>query len=358
MRILFVTRKFPPSTGGMETLSTAIWQALSGAVPDSTLVAYGGPNAGLPRWLPGALGRVRGELTAGVDHLVVGDALLTALLQPVLASLSARRRPRVTSLVMGLDLTWARPGYRPVVRRALARSDAIVAISAATAQTARHLGLPAERVHVLPLGIDIAAVPVTDRRIARVALQQAYAPGGRLLATVGRLVERKGVAWFVRTVLPSLGSDVHYLVAGAGPQESVIRAAAAAAGVSERVHLLGLIDEPLRDRLLAGADAFVQPNLLVPGDMEGFGLVVVEAAGRGTPVLAADLEGLADAVSDGVTGTLVTPADATAWTAATRALLALSPQERDRLGAKRGAASRDRYSLARMSTRLLEILDG
>lgn len=352
-RVLFVTRKFPPSTGGMETLADETWRALRELPITAELVAYGGPNAGLPRWLPGAYRRVLKALRADqVDRLVVGDALMTALLQPVLRLVPAARRPPLVSMVMGLDLTWGLPGYRTAVRAALRRSQRVCGISSATAAAAVALGVEAARVTVLPLGVDVAEVPIAKRRDARAQLCRGRPLGTRLVVTVGRLVERKGVAWFVAYVLPQLPAEVHYLVAGTGNHEAAIQAAARTADVADRVHLLGHVDEVTRDQLMAGADLFVQPNVPVAGDLEGFGLVVVEAAGRGTPVVAARLEGVQDAVIDGETGELVAPGDAAAWRDAVRRLLALPPDELDDLGATRGAATRRVYSRARMAAGL------
>jgi len=94
----------------------------------------------------------------------------------------------------------------------------------------------------------------------------------------------------------------------------------------------------------------------VPGDMEGFGLVTVEAAMRGTPVVAAGLEGILDAVVDGKTGTLLPPGDADAWVARLTEMLA------DRAGlaeAGRRASteSRARYSEDGMRDAFIRLLD-
>ncbi len=121
--------------------------------------------------------------------------------------------------------------------------------------------------------------------------------------------------WFVDTVLPELPLSVHYVIAGTGPEAQAIRDAARRHALENRVHLLGRVDDNFRENVLRGSDVFVQPNVPVDGDMEGFGLVTIEAALRGTPVLAADLEGLRDAVVTGHTGILLPPADVGAWTA-------------------------------------------
>jgi glycosyltransferase involved in cell wall biosynthesis len=116
------------------------------------------------------------------------------------------------------------------------------------------------------------------------------------------------------------------------------------------------VDDVRRDELMAGADLFVQPNVAVLGDMEGFGLVAIEAAMRGTVVVASDLEGLSDAVQDGVTGDLVASGDAEAWIAHLGRLL------EDRAGIEERAqryraACVDRSSSERMTGQLVELLD-
>jgi glycosyltransferase involved in cell wall biosynthesis len=115
------------------------------------------------------------------------------------------------------------------------------------------------------------------------------------------------------------------------------------------------VDDEDRELLLKGADLFVQPNIPVSGDIEGFGLVTVEAAMRGLPVVASELEGIAEAVVDGVTGLLLPPADTEAWIAALTDLVA----DRARLAGLGGTyqhAARQRYSERAMGEELVELL--
>jgi phosphatidylinositol alpha-1,6-mannosyltransferase len=131
-----------------------------------------------------------------------------------------------------------------------------------------------------------------------------------ILASVGRLVPRKGVAWFVENVMPLLPEDVHYFVAGEGPEAPRIRRVAEEAGVDARVALLGAVSEADLESVYRGADLFVMPNIQVPGDMEGFGLVLLEAGMCGLPAVAARLEGIEDVVREGENGNLVTSGNA------------------------------------------------
>jgi glycosyltransferase involved in cell wall biosynthesis len=136
--------------------------------------------------------------------------------------------------------------------------------------------------------------------------------GRTLLITVGRLVRRKGVAWFVRHVLPKL-SNVLYVVVGVGPEREEILRAATETGMQDNVCLVGKVSDERLLELLSVSDVFVMPNIEVPGDVEGFGIVAIEAAAAGVPVVAARLEGIPDAIADGQNGHLVEAGNAGAF---------------------------------------------
>lgn len=353
-RVLFVTRRFPPSVGGMQTLAAGVWRTLSAAAPDSVLLANRGSNRSLTWWLPSAVLRTAWlVLSRRVDMVLTGDASMYATLRPVLRLL----RVPSSTMVLGLDMTYENRAYRAVVYPALRRAGNVVAISEATAAVARELGVAAGRVHVVRLGVDAPEVTPEQRVEARRALHKKLGATDQhvLLLTLGRLVRRKGVVWFLRNVLPELPNQAIYVVAGDGDDADRVRETVATLALHERVRLLGQVDDGERELLLRGADLFVQPNIPVRGDIEGFGLVTIEAAMRGLPVVAADLEGIAEAVVDGVTGRLLPAADAEAWVAELASLTAdrnlLVPQ-----GRKFQEASRARYSERLMGQELVRVL--
>lgn len=352
---VFVTRKFPPSVGGMETLAAGVWRVVASAWPGAVLVANGGSNRRLPWWVPLAVVRtVWLVVTRRVGFVLTGDALMFALLAPALRVL---RVPHAT-MVMGLDLTYENPAYRAVVHTMLRRAPSVIAISEATAEAACGFRIPAERVHVVRLGVVAPAVPPSDRARCRkeLGVRLRVDDDALLLLTLGRLVRRKGARWFVSEVLPRLPQHVHYVIAGDGPESTAVRGAAQEAGVSRRVHLLGAVDDELREIAMQGADLFVQPNVRVPGDMEGFGLVTIEAALRGTPVVAAALEGILDAVVDGATGILLPPEDSGAWVQRLAELSADPPSLVD-MGQRFQAAADTRYGEDAMRRELLAVLN-
>ena len=111
--------------------------------------------------------------------------------------------------------------------------------------------------------------------------------------------------------------------------------------------MLGQVDSEMRDALLTGSDLFIMPNVVVPGDMEGFGLVAIEAAAAGALVIASSLEGIRDAVIDGETGVLIAPGDATAFVEVITAMVR-DPTERRRLADRYAEGALAKFTIDRM----------
>lgn len=345
--LLFVTRKYPPAVGGMEVLARLVGDALERVGP-TTRITLGASQRHLPWFLPWAALRTAVRLLRGrATHVVCGDPVVLTALLPVLWI----RRPRVTVVVHGLDLVYPNRLYRAVVRLALRRAGTVLAISGATRAAALDLGVAGERLVVVLPAVEEPPVATGSRSERRAALCRRLGidPAHDVVVTVGRLVPRKGVRWFVEHVAPLLPERTHYVVAGAGPDLEPVRTTVAARRLGDRVHVLGAVDEPLREALLGAADVFAMPNVRVHGDMEGFGLVAVEAALRGTPVVAARLEGIEDAVVEGATGVLCPPGDAPAFVAAIGGLLELGPAEREALGRRHATEAARRFDVDRLA---------
>jgi glycosyltransferase involved in cell wall biosynthesis len=335
----------------METLANTVWQVLKDRYPEALLLAYGGSNRGLIRWLPKAAWILFLSLRRkSADFVLIGDAATYAFLYPVLRF----ARVRHATMVMGLDLTFHNRIYRAVAYRTIRRAPRVIAISEATADTAREIGVPADAIRVIRPGLPVPPFVPHMKSEARTALAASLSidHDSVLALSLGRLVKRKGVTWFVLNVLPRTDARVHYVVAGMGPEFDVIKKMSERAGVANRVHLLGSVDDALRDRLLYGCDMLVQPNILVPNDVEGFGLVMIEATLRGTPVLAAGLQGIKDAVVDGVTGQLLPSGADSEWVRMMNEWCR-DRQELASLGQRFRARAIELYSQERMGRELL-----
>ena len=350
---VFITRKFPPSVGGMETLAAGVWRSVEAVRPDANLIAHGGSNRALPLWLPKALFSLASLIARRrVESVLTGDALMCALVAPLTW---LGRVPRAT-MVMGLDITYSSSVYRAIVHPVLRRTSRVIAISAATGAAAEAVGVPADHVKVVRLGVQAPAVARSRVTAAGEVRALVGAPeSATTVLTLGRLVRRKGVRWFVDEVMPLLPSSVHYVVAGTGPEQALIEAVADRRGLSDRIHLVGQVDDDTREILLQGADIFVQPNIPVDGDMEGFGLVTIEAAMRGTPVVAAELEGIKDAVINGRTGILLPPVQPDCWVA-TLTELASDPGRRTSLGTEFGHETSALYDEKSMGRELADLI--
>ena len=109
--------------------------------------------------------------------------------------------------------------------------------------------------------------------------------------------------------MPQLPPHVHYWLGGDGPEAGAIQAAIGANGLQDRVRLLGRLGDGQLKELYQGADLFVMPNIPVEGDMEGFGIVMLEAAINGLPTVAARLEGIREVITDGANGYFVESGD-------------------------------------------------
>jgi phosphatidyl-myo-inositol dimannoside synthase len=353
--VIFVARRFPPSVGGMERFSFELHKALS-RVARVKLIALGASSAVHLLWfLPAALIRTAMAIARGkAERVICGDALTWVAVAP--AALALGRPSSV--LVMGLDLVFPNSLYQRCIRLTLPKATRVAAISTATKQVAESLGVEPGRIAVLNPGIDCEGVEPGERDLKRSELVQMLDldPTNLILVTVGRLVRRKGVGWFVEQVLPELPPEVVYVVAGEGPMKEEIEAGAIRTGTTQRIHVLGSVDEKTRDVLLTGADVFVMPNISVSGDMEGFGLVAVEAACKGALVLASALEGIRDAVIDGMTGILVDPERPEQYVDHIVAL-GSDRQQLRKLAEEYQRHSRELYSLERMARDLPQALD-
>lgn len=333
-KILFVTRKFPPSVGGMETAAYELYNALRNGDEQVVLVAWGGGKQWLPVvyfWLFGrALVRV---LTRRPDVIFLQDGVM-APLGWALKLLS--RRPTLI-VIHGLEVTYKSAVYRLLVLPFIKRQTAFAAVSEGTKRAAiAALGrLCSERVEVIRNGLsDVFYSSKPREEQLNIVAKETCLPlhrldQSRVLVTTGRLVKRKGVSWCVGNVMPRLVADdprILYLIAGSGPEKTEIELAINRHALTDNVKLLGWVSDECLKALYNVADIFLMPNVPVPNDIEGFGLVAVEAASCGALVVASDLEGISDAVVDGMNGYLVPPGDASAYACVIRRELAKRSQ--------------------------------
>lgn len=299
----------------------------------------------------------------GQIDAVLFSAMPTAWMALMLRRTFDRTGVLAAAVCHGHDVTFRLPPYQWLVPRVFASLDAVFPISEATAGQAFARGLDPRRATVVANGVDLSrfpSPPAPDER--RAILGRAFpdeaarlAPDSVVLCSVGRQVRRKGHAWFVREVLPRLPAEVELWLAGDGPEARAIEAAAAEAGLGARVRRLGVLSEPRLQALYRGADLFVMPNIPEPGDMEGFGLVLLEANLNGLPVVASALEGVAEVIVDGMSGRLAPAGDGAAFAESLARLIA-DRKLRCRLAVQGEAYARERFTWAATAERQIRTL--
>lgn len=181
------------------------------------------------------------------------------------------------------------------------------AVSAATQALLGGLGVPLDRITIVPPG-----VPSPDRAVPTPAARSAarHAAGiGRdpFLLSVGQLRRRKGVDLAIGAFARMLDRHpaLRHVIIGSGTESQPLRRQAQALGVADRVAFLDAVDDATKEALFAECTAFVLPIRRVAGDVEGYGIVFLEAARHGKAVVAGRVDGVPEAVVDGVTGLLV-----------------------------------------------------
>lgn len=330
MRVLMVASTFPPVVGGIQAYAFELARHLAAQGAELLVVAPRTPGSeAYDRGAPVPIVRVRcpGDDLAfsGISALRrllrqrVFDVALTTHWAPGFAVQSAARLAgvRLPLLVAahGKELIHrplARLGvaqrvYDAIRRRVLSTADGILAVSRRTAELARDAGAPAGRVSVVHNGVD----PMRYTPRPSTALRERVGGDGPLLLSVARLVSRKGIDT-VLCAMPQVLErvpDARYAVLGSGPDAERLQRLARELGLGEHVRFLSGLGGDLAE-YYNGCDVFVLPAREEPGDIEGFGLVFLEAGACEKPVIGARAGGVVDAVVHGETGLLVPPDDA------------------------------------------------
>lgn len=345
-RTLVVTNDFPPRQGGIETFV----HAMTGRFPADSVVVYtsaepgaAAHDAALPHpvvrdparmLLPTPRVAARAVELArrhGCDSVWFGAAAPLGLMADGLRRETGIRRAVATT--HGHEVWWARtPGARALLRRIGEGTDTVTYLGAATrAPIAAALGPAAARRMVrLAPGVDAEAFRV--REGARDAVREGAREGGRppaggvreryglggrpVILCAARLVPRKGQDTLIRA-LPAVRRavpDAVLLLTGDGPHARALRRLAARTGVADAVVLAGGQPHAAMPEHYAACDVFAMPcRTRRRGlEVEGLGIVFLEAAAAGLPVLVGDSGGAPDTVRDGETGHLVDGRDAAA----------------------------------------------
>lgn len=356
--VLVITPDYPPALGGIQLLMHRVSTNLPR--DEVSVVTLGHPDAGafdrgqrVRIHRAGAIGLPHPARLAALNAHAVALALrarprvvLNGHIATAPAAAAIRRLLRVPVVQYAYaEELGARPGLAAFAVR---QADRVIAISRFTASLVRAAGAADSQIRIVPAGVDLPAT--VDRRPL----------GSPTILTVARLADRyKGHDVMIRALPLVLAAvpDAQWVVLGDGPLRSGLQDLAAAQGVSDRVRFLGPVSDSERDRWLAEAHVFAMPSRPPAGGLagEGFGIVYLEAAAHGLPVLAGNAEGALDAVVDGVTGRLVDAADHLAVADALVELLT-QPERAAAMG-RAGAERARRFAWPAIAVEIDEVLN-
>jgi len=213
--------------------------------------------------------------------------------------------------------------YQPLMRNMVYRgADAIVANAEFARRNLVRIGIPEDRIFKINPGVDL------DRfspRPARVDLLKKWnLEGKKVVLTVARLISRKGHDLVLRGIARLIREvpETVYLIVGQGPEEQKLRNLAAELGITDSVRFAGRVPEELLPDCYSLCDVFAMVNREeANGDLEGFGMVFLEASAMSKPVIGGCSGGTADAISEGKTGFRVNVGQLDELTATLRMLL-------------------------------------
>ena len=353
LKVLFITRKWAPAVGGMETYSMELTAELE-KYADLTIRFLSGQRDGHPPKLSVLLWFLICSVVflwrkrKSWDIIHYGDMVLFPL--AFLNSLWGTQAKQVLT-IHGLDILYGlkkgikAKAYRLFLRWARmnhSRVDCYIINSQNTSRIACERGFhPAVSI---PLGTRIEENKRFRERNTKALPYVLF---------VGRIVKRKGAGWFTANVLPCLPEPIKFRVAGRvwdKDEFSILEN-------HPRVEYLGYVDDEQLNELRRNALVMVMPNIRTSdgSDVEGFGIAALEAAAMGVPLVASNLEGIKDAVRQGETGFLVPPEAPKAWVEMINEIGMWTGARRLEFGQKSITAVQRHYSWNRVAMDTLEI---
>lgn len=328
MRILFITDKFIPERGGSQiifgemyahlpehevTVLTRAWaghQECDASYPHRVIRV---PYSSVPKvrspllWAALASASRRLAERESFDQIHCGQTVETA---PAGAMLARRLGIPMLMHTFAEDVTTylRHPFYGPLMRAGLRGATVVTSISQFTLEHLLRLGVPSSRAVLLYPGLTPDQWKPTG---GEVAIREKFGLVGRkVILTVSRLIPRKGqdvVLQAMPEVLRQVPEAVYFIV-GSGPEEQRLRNLVQRLGLAGHVRFAGSIPNREACDYYHACDVFAMPNRRMPnGDVEGFGLVFLEANACGKPVIGGRSGGTPDAIVHGESGYLVDP---------------------------------------------------
>ena len=324
-KLLLVTRNFPPLVGGMEKLNFNIFQSLlsdfevfvsaptgSKKYHKSTIFTEFSPA---PLWLYLISSFFKTiMLSKRVKPNIVfcgsGSAILAGYFSAKITG------AKLVCYLHGLDIVADSVIYQNLFIPLVKKSDLILVNSNHTKKLAIDAGMDGNKVNILAPGTALPCM--NNRALLEAGFRQEYnLDTCPFLLIVGRLTPRKGIQEFIMGVMPSLIVEypqLKLLIVGGESLESIkthggirdkLHQLIESMSMQQNIRLLGGLSDETLSAAFFSASALIFPVLEIKNDVEGFGMVAIEAAAHGLPSVGFSVGGVPDAIGHGKSGWLV-----------------------------------------------------
>jgi phosphatidylinositol alpha-1,6-mannosyltransferase len=353
MKYLLFTLEYPPFRGGVANYYgnlAKFWPVGQGegGADGSLAVLHNNDNQlindKLPffKWLPAITELRRMVRKEKIGHVLVGHVLPLGTATWLVSKIT---RIRYSVIIHGTDLNsaLARPRRRWLAGRILAGAENIICNSSFAAGLCENFIGKDKKIKVVNPGLDprVKSDPELESR-----LRTKYDLGNKpILLTVGRLVTRKGVDKVLESmpVILQHVPNLVYIIVGNGPDLEALKLQINDYLLNKNAMIITDATDEERNAWYDLCDIFIVAGRQIGSDVEGFGIVYLEAGLHGKPVIAGDSGGVRDAVEDNLNGLLIDPTDTAAIA---RAVAGLAKDET--LRRQLGEQGRER-ALARFS---------
>ena len=327
MRLILVTQDFPPDVGGTQTYSFELANWMSRWCEDFVVIAPDVPrcntvDAGLPYDVirvpcsSNQLGLQAGKLLIQLAKERGFESVFHVQWSTLFASIYARTRSPIKFIycashgreLLLRPLPMFNTFYDSLRKKLLQKVDLHFPVSHYTGSLLSELGVSEASIKVVPNGVNLKRFrPIeVDQKKVELGLT-----GKKVMLTVCRLVERKGIEVVLRALadIAKRIPEIIYLIAGSGPYRDRLQSLAAQLGVQKYVSFMGYVPDDMLNEVYNLCDVFVMPSHHSPPEVEGFGLVFLEAGAAGKPSIGTLAGGIPDAIQEGKTGLLIMPND-------------------------------------------------
>lgn len=361
MRLLLLSSEFPPGPGGIGTHAFQIanhLQQLNWKVRVAAVQEYMSDKdiAHFNRQQPFAISRFAtgaGFVLDGLRRWLTARTCLAEHHPDVVLATGARSVWIAGSLLqLDPDIVWAAVGHgtefsldraweRIITRWAFNQANLVISVSEHTETRMRLSGVSPQRSVVIHNGADHTRFsPASQERRRQIRKALGIDHHTRILLTVGNVTRRKGQDIVIQALPDVIAQfpDTIYLVAGIPTLAEKYSEIARGLGVADHVHFLGRVSNDMVRDLVRICDVFLMTSRSTEdGDLEGYGIAVIEAALCEKPAIVSDNSGLVEAVQPGVTGLVVPQKDPAATSNAILSMFVDDPLRREM-----GSAARQR----------------